>query len=411
MTDPTNNSNDILKKPGQRNWLRNAAMAATGALVLLLFLTGCTKEQWNHLGGHLPGGGLGGAQDPNVSAALPLLPVKVTNTVGEWLVYDLHLHTPRGSTLQKIDVMQGDKLLLTYTDFSVKKDSFYLAHIWLPYPGNGWDPGVLTNRFQLSQSGRTSVSTFQLKIDRQYPDQKRVGFPVPSGTWFAEDAPAPSSLHTRALFLFPQPVFDPAQNGYLLGNNPQRYAIDFTKIVDGLPYKNKGDKNEDWYNYNLPVMAAEEGTVVFTADGFANNGTPGKVDYPIDFTNITGNVVYIEHSDGTLAMYAHMIPNSIRVKVGQKVMAGQELGRLGNSGNSIAPHLHFHVVANPGRKKLVNYADGLFLEGVPYAFPAFRKLGTAPDNFLIRQPVATFTPTTSEPFTNVIPQKSAVIEF
>jgi hypothetical protein len=38
-------------------------MAATGALVLLLFLTGCTKEQWNHLGGHLPGGGLGGAQD------------------------------------------------------------------------------------------------------------------------------------------------------------------------------------------------------------------------------------------------------------------------------------------------------------------------------------------------------------
>jgi hypothetical protein len=37
-TDPTNNSNDILKKPGQRNWLRNAAMAATGALVLLYFL-------------------------------------------------------------------------------------------------------------------------------------------------------------------------------------------------------------------------------------------------------------------------------------------------------------------------------------------------------------------------------------
>ncbi|RIV20475.1 M23 family peptidase [Fibrisoma montanum] len=348
---------------------------------------------------------------PKVSVALPSLPVKVTNTVGEWLVYDLHLHTPPGSTLQKIDVMRGNEVLSTFTDFSIRKDSFYLAHIWLPYPRSGWDVDVLTNRFQVSQSGRTSVSTFQVKIDRQYPDQRRVGFPVPSGTWFTEDAPDPSSLHTRALFLFPQPVFDPAQNGYVIGNNPQRYAIDFTKVVDGLPYKNKGDKNEDWYNYNLPVMAAEGGTVVFTADGFANNGTPGKIDYPIDFTNITGNVVYIEHSDGTLAMYAHMIPNSIRVKVGQKVTAGQELGRLGNSGNSIAPHLHFHVVANPDRKKLVNYSDGLFLEGLPYSFPAFRKLGTAPDNFLTKQPVSLFTPTTSELFTNVIPQKSAVIEF
>jgi hypothetical protein len=253
-----------------------------------------------------------------VSATLPSPPVKVTNTVGDWLVYDLHVQTPRGSTLQKIDVLQGDKVLLTYTDVAIKRDSFYLAHIWLPYPKNGWDGGVLTNRFQLTQSGRTSVMTFQVKTDRQYPDQRRVGFPVPSGTWFTEDAPDPTSLHTRALFLYPQPVFDPAQNGYLLGNNPQRYAIDFTKVVDGLPYKNKGDKNEDWYNYNLPVMAAEEGTVVFTADGIANNLTPGKVDYPIDFTNLTGNVVYIEHSDGTLAMYAHMIPTPYLSRWGKK---------------------------------------------------------------------------------------------
>jgi hypothetical protein len=48
MTDPTNKSEDMLKKLSRRNWLRNAAIAATSAVVLPSLLTGCTKEQWNH---------------------------------------------------------------------------------------------------------------------------------------------------------------------------------------------------------------------------------------------------------------------------------------------------------------------------------------------------------------------------
>src|SRR4051794_2916998 len=54
MTNIANNSDDKFKKPGRRNWLRNAAMAVTGTLVLLLVLTACTKEQWDHF---KPGGG------------------------------------------------------------------------------------------------------------------------------------------------------------------------------------------------------------------------------------------------------------------------------------------------------------------------------------------------------------------
>jgi hypothetical protein len=67
MTDPTNKSEDMLKKLSRRNWLRNAAIAATSAVALPSLLTGCTKEQWNHLKNtpH-PGGGVGGAQDYGV---------------------------------------------------------------------------------------------------------------------------------------------------------------------------------------------------------------------------------------------------------------------------------------------------------------------------------------------------------
>ena len=65
MTDPTNKPEDMLKKLSRRNWLRNAAIAATSAVALPSLLTGCTKEQWNHLKNtpH-PGGGLG--NEPSV---------------------------------------------------------------------------------------------------------------------------------------------------------------------------------------------------------------------------------------------------------------------------------------------------------------------------------------------------------
>lgn len=62
MTDPTNISEDMLKKPGRRNWLRNAAIAVTSAVVMASFLTGCTKEQFPLPGGG-HGGGVGGSPD------------------------------------------------------------------------------------------------------------------------------------------------------------------------------------------------------------------------------------------------------------------------------------------------------------------------------------------------------------
>ena len=62
------------------------------------------------------------------------------------------------------------------------------------------------------------------------------------------------------------------------------------------------------------------------------------------------------------AFYAHLQPKGIRVKVGDKVRRGQVLALLGNSGNSDAPHLHFHVT------------DGnspLGAEGLPYVIESF----------------------------------------
>jgi murein DD-endopeptidase MepM/ murein hydrolase activator NlpD len=75
------------------------------------------------------------------------------------------------------------------------------------------------------------------------------------------------------------------------------------------------------------------------------------------------------------AFYAHMQPGSLRVKLGEKVRRGQVLGLVGNSGNSTAPHLHFHVTdAN----------SPLESEGLPYVFESFEQL-TAPNMWERRQ--------------------------
>jgi murein DD-endopeptidase MepM/ murein hydrolase activator NlpD len=65
------------------------------------------------------------------------------------------------------------------------------------------------------------------------------------------------------------------------------------------------------------------------------------------------------------AFYAHIIPGTITVKVGDQVKKGQVLGRLGNSGNSDAPHLHFH---------LGDANAPLGSEGIPWVFERFERL-------------------------------------
>jgi len=53
--------------------------------------------------------------------------------------------------------------------------------------------------------------------------------------------------------------------------------------------------------------------------------------------------VILDIGGGNFAFYAHLQPGSLRVKLGDKVRAGQVIGLVGNTGNSTEPHLHFHI--------------------------------------------------------------------
>jgi murein DD-endopeptidase MepM/ murein hydrolase activator NlpD len=90
---------------------------------------------------------------------------------------------------------------------------------------------------------------------------------------------------------------------------------------------------------------------------------------PITLATIGGNQVNLDLGHGLHAFYAHLQPGSLRVKTGDHVKRGQVLGRLGNSGNSTAPHLHFHVARG------ITILDA---EGVPFVYREYRRLALKP---------------------------------
>lgn len=80
------------------------------------------------------------------------------------------------------------------------------------------------------------------------------------------------------------------------------------------------------------VVAVKDGKVVISEARISN----GKY-YSY------GEYIVISHGDGTMTLYAHMLANSRKVKVGDKVKQGQVIGTVGSTGNSTRTHLHFEV--------------------------------------------------------------------
>jgi murein DD-endopeptidase MepM/ murein hydrolase activator NlpD len=81
---------------------------------------------------------------------------------------------------------------------------------------------------------------------------------------------------------------------------------------------------------------------------------------------VDGNHVVIDLGGGVFAFYAHLQKGSVDVAVGDRVKRGQLLGKLGNTGNTSAPHLHFHLMEG---------SSVLCSNGIPYVFDSFTLTG------------------------------------
>ena len=87
--------------------------------------------------------------------------------------------------------------------------------------------------------------------------------------------------------------------------------------------------------------------MVEVRDGLPNetpNTDPVNVHLPLD---VGGNHVAVRVRPGVYAFYGHLQPGSIAVEEGDRVETGQLIGKLGSSGNSTQPHLHFDISDGP----------------------------------------------------------------
>ena len=128
---------------------------------------------------------------------------------------------------------------------------------------------------------------------------------------------------------------------------PELFAIDWIREVDGRFYSGDGMQNTDWVGFGEPIHAVADGTVVVTRDGLPDippmTKNPG-LRTPEDYA---GNNVIVAIGHGRYAVFDHLVRGSVRVRRGQRVRAGQVVGKLGNSGNTDGPHLHFGIEARP----------------------------------------------------------------
>jgi len=114
---------------------------------------------------------------------------------------------------------------------------------------------------------------------------------------------------------------------------PNQYAVDIVMPV------------------GTPILAARAGQVMEMEDDF--HGAAQTERYLT-----RSNHIRLLHDDGTMALYAHLQANSLRVRPGAKVSRGQWIANSGNTGYSNGPHLHFVIQLNAG----------MSLESMPFSF-------------------------------------------
>ena len=224
----------------------------------------------------------------------------------------------------------------------------------------------------------------------------RFGPPLRGSGYLSADSCCDASRHTRAAL--------PVDGRVWLA---QRYAVDWEQLdAQGRIYTGPKLALSSYAIYGDPIYAVADGRVSSTIEGLPDQ-VPGTFPENPAAREVDGNSVVLDVGGGNYVLFAHMQPGSVRVSAGQRVRRGDVLGLVGNSGNSVAPHLHLHVTAGPspiGSNGLPYAIDGYTLTGASAGTEAF-------DEAEANGTVLPVTPFPARRVRNALPLDQLVVDF
>lgn len=147
----------------------------------------------------------------------------------------------------------------------------------------------------------------------------------------------------------------------------ERFAIDYVQLsADNTIYAGDRSRPESYPYFGADILAVADGPVVGVMEGLPEQ-VAGRTPSGLPLDQYGGNHIVQDIGDGNFAFYAHLKTGSTKVKIGDRLTRGQVIAQLGNTGNSDAPHLHFHVMDTP---------DPLRSNGLPFVIDSYTLDGT-----------------------------------
>ena len=372
--------------------LPSAATALAGAVLLL---TSCAQPT-DPAGGTttatpVPTRTVTAIPEPDAPAApavlTPLLaeaisaPVPVPATDGkDHLAYELKLTNtlPQELTLTSLTVLAGDQTMLSLAGYDLEYWTRAIgmpvptrilgpgqsALVWLdvavdrPADGGPNDiPAELSHRIEISVADPSpplipptmTENVAPVTVSTRRPAV--IAPPLDGPNWLSGDSCCDMTAHRTAA----NPI-----NGQLF--LAERFAVDYVQLgPDGRLFTGDRAAPESYPYYGSDIHAVADGPVVAVLDGLPEQ-VPGANPTGLTIDQYGGNHIVQDIGDGNYAFYAHLETGSTQVEVGDQLARGQVIAALGNSGNTDAPHLHFHVMNGP---------DPLASDGLPFVFEEF----------------------------------------
>jgi len=120
-------------------------------------------------------------------------------------------------------------------------------------------------------------------------------------------------------------------------------AVDFVRLDDqGRGQVGDPRQEKSWYSFDQLVLSPADGTVVSVTDVHPDEPVGNTGEKPS-----TGNHIVLDIGGGHYAVLAHLRQESARVSAGKRVRSGQQIAAVGDSGDSLVPHLHLQVQDSP----------------------------------------------------------------